>query len=313
MDAMRVVLLMSLLITWVLPRAYAQSQTLLRRARVAVPVADLRQEPSKSSGTLEQDPLEESQLLYGDPVEVLEEKEGWARVLAVEQPEWSHNKRWEGYPGWIEQPHCAFVLKQWDPNLVVTSKFGKVFSQPNLSAPVRLTLSFATRLAGRKRGNVWELDLLDGTTGWISNSEVISLEGLSDIQKYSAAFRTRLVESARLFLGNPYSWGGRSSDKIDCSGLVGLAYQANGLHIPRDAHEIWMLSRPIEPKNLLAGDLIFLHDPEDPNRIVHVMLYAGDNRVIEAPGTGLAVREMDLKERLKEVKSRRVSFGTYLP
>lgn len=120
------------------------------------------------------------------------------------------------------------------------------------------------------------------------------------------------MDTARLFWGIPYHWGGRSIDKVDCSGLVGLVYQANGLQIPRDAHEIWMKARVIARSELSAGDLIFLFDSKNRKRVSHVMLYDGAHGVIEGPGTGQLVREMELEDRLKEAQGRRVAFGTYL-
>ena len=316
-----------LLFVFFVPNAQA-SQEPPRQARVAVSVADLRQEPSKPLPTLEQDPREESQLLYGDPVEILEEKEGWARVVAVDQPEYTHHKRWEGYPGWVESQNLLNGPKDWKPNLVVAAKLGRIFEEPRTDAPIKLIVSLGTSLVGaaRKipssRDLWWELQLLDGSSGWIRADEVITAERLFLLQKDAALLRKRLVENARLFLGDPYYWGGRSAHNpqetgpvhatVDCSGFIGLLYQANGLHIPRDAHEQWMLSKPVDPKKLLPGDLIFLHDPEDPDRIVHVMMSVGQDEIIEAPGSGGLVRQMNFQERLKEARRRRISFGTYI-
>ncbi|MBI3615402.1 MAG: C40 family peptidase [Candidatus Omnitrophica bacterium] len=311
---------------WLLPATSATIEAAPRRMRVAVPVADLRREPGRAGPTLEQDPLEESQLLYGDPVEVQEIKEGWARVSAVEQMEWTHHKRWEGYPGWIELENLIEDPGNWNPNLVVTAKQGKVLEKPGSNTPARFLLSIGTRLAGTPDGNGWNLRLLDGTTGWISGEEIARLEKLAEIRKEDPArWRARLVQTARLFLGDPYYWGGRSAANlsgsgtshtaVDCSGLAGLVYQANGMIIPRDAHEIWMQAWPISPEQLLPGDLIFLNDPKDPQRVSHVMIYLYENkaRIIESPGTGKLVRELPLSERLKEAKGRRIFFGTYLP
>ena len=308
-----------------------------RRLRVAVPAADLRREPVRAGPTLEQDPLEESQLLYGDPVEVQEEKAGWVRVNALEQLEWTHHKRWEGYPGWMESTTLSPEPEGWIPNLVVTGKEGVVLEKPEPTAPVRFTLSLGTRLVGvrhhgdfEKVGSVSDtgflkLRLLDGSTGWIQADQVTPLEKLAQMRADPERWRARLVQTARLFLGDPYYWGGRSAHNpsaaesphtaVDCSGLVGLVYQANGMIIPRDAHEQWMQAWPIEPEQLLPGDLIFLHDLDHPEKIVHVMLYAPleEERLIEGPGTGKPVRELPLAERLKETKGRRISFGTYLP
>ena len=298
-----------------------------RRMRVAVPVADLRREPVPPSPTLEQDPLEESQLLYGEAVEVQEEKAGWARVNALEQMEWTHHKRWEGYPGWMELTNLSPEPEGWTPNLVVTGKLGIVLEKPEPNAPVRFTLSLGTRLVGMLEGTAWKLRLLDGSAGWISADQVTPLKELAQTRADPERWRARLVQTARLFLGDPYYWGGRSAynpsaasiphTAVDCSGLVGLVYQANGMNLPRDAHEQWMQCWPIEPEQLLPGDLIFLHDLNHPEKITHVMLYVPASKeeggIIEGPGTGKSVREFSLAERLKEAKGRRISFGTYLP
>ncbi|MDO8730781.1 MAG: C40 family peptidase [Candidatus Omnitrophota bacterium] len=220
-------------------------------ARVAVPVADLRKEPSDPGPSRDHDPLEESQLLAGDPVRVLEEKNGWARVEATEQLEWSHNQRWEGYPGWMR--------------LSDLTRDGKTTSSTGYKAPGTLVQ------------------------------------------------RAGIVEAAREFLGTPYYWGGRSHQEVDCSGLTGLAYQANGITIPRDAHEQWMKARAITRKELEPADLLFFSDPKNPKKITHVMLYSGGGQVIEGPGTGKKVWETSLKSRLKEAEAsgRKVYYGTY--
>ena len=214
-------------------------------ARVAAPAADLRKEPVPPGLTLEHDPLEESQLLQGDRVIVLEEKMGWARVSVPDQQEWTHHKRWEGYPGWIQL------------------------------------------------------------------SDLVREDGTRKPASAARGGRKAIVRAAREFLGTPYYWGGRSAQGVDCSGLTGLAYQQNGVQIPRDAHEQWMKARKIRRDQLQPADLVFLSDPKDPEKITHVMLYAGEGKVIEGPGTGKNVRETGLDERLKEADGRQVHYGTY--
>ena len=293
----------------------------MHRARVAVPVADLRKEPIKPQPSLDHDPLEESQLLYGDLVEVLEEKEGWARVSALEQDEWSHNKRWEGYPGWIELSSLRTDPIGWKPNLVVTAKSASLRLRPEETIPAEITLSIGTRLYGRKDGTWWQIALVDGTQGWIHSDQITSLSILA--QRDSSTIRNDLVQTARQFLGDPYYWGGRSGflqesqglpphRAVDCSGLVGLVYQANGISIPRDAHEQWMRAKAISKKQLKPGDLIFLHHEKDPSRITHVMIYVGNGRILEGPGSGKGVWETDLATRLEEERYRRISFGSFL-
>src|SRR5690606_13241395 len=40
---------------------------------------------------------------------------------------------------------------------------------------------------------------------------------------------------AKRFMDAPYLWGGKTSDGIDCSGLVQVAFQACGMPIRRDS------------------------------------------------------------------------------
>src|SRR3989338_7354701 len=64
-------------------------------------VVDLRAKPQTTARRNVHDPLEETQLLYGERVRLLTVKDGWAYVEAVEQPEFTHGRRWQGYPGWL--------------------------------------------------------------------------------------------------------------------------------------------------------------------------------------------------------------------
>ncbi|MBI3332482.1 MAG: C40 family peptidase [Candidatus Omnitrophica bacterium] len=303
------------------PPALAAAETPPRLMRVAAAVADLRREPAPPGPSRDHDPLEESQLLYGEPARLLEEKGGWARVEVIEQAEWTHHRRWEGYPGWVRLSDLTPDDGAWSPNLVVTAKVASVRPAPDRRASPKMRLSMGTALQGIPVGDSWKLTMLDGSTGWIARTEAADLAARPAADQ--APPREGIVRAARLFLGDPYYWGGRSAYEAgakipphtgaDCSGLVGLAYRANGWKIPRDAHEQWLKARPISQEELQPADLIFLADPSDPKKVTHVMLYAGQGRAIEGPGTGKPVREIGLEERLKEARGRRAYFGRYLP
>ena len=66
---------------------------------VNAPLADLRAAPGTVAHPGMHDPLEETQLLYGERVRVLKVEGEWAQVEAVQQPEYTHQRNWSGYPG----------------------------------------------------------------------------------------------------------------------------------------------------------------------------------------------------------------------
>ncbi len=287
--------------------------------RVAVPVLDVRNTPIPSTTGLLHDEAEETQLLYGEQVLLLESRNGWGRIEAVEQFEWSHHERWEGYPGWVDLRGLVAADPNWHPDFVVTSKRGIVCANP-MDIPI-LTLSLGTCLMGLGGvGDWWNVRLVDGREGRVRLAEITPLTAL---RATAQAQRRQILAAARLLLGDPYYWGGRSAhlsegwqppqSGVDCSGLVNLCYRSAGLLIPRDAHEQFLRARAIARWQLQPGDLVFLGDPSDANRMTHVMLYVGQGRVIEGPGTGSTVREISLDEKLKTpgIAGRCVAYGTY--
>lgn len=89
------------------------------------------------------------------------------------------------------------------------------------------------------------------------------------------AFRIKLAESAKAYLGTQYRWGGKSSQGLDCSGLVFMSYFENGVLIYRDARIVEAYPvREIPPEKLKTGDLIFFPG--------HVAMYLGNSRYIHS-------------------------------
>lgn len=89
------------------------------------------------------------------------------------------------------------------------------------------------------------------------------------------AFRNGVLQSAEAFLGTQYRWGGKSSQGIDCSGLVFISYMENGVLVYRDAdiREDYAI-REISREELKPADLIFFPG--------HVAIYLGDGKFIHS-------------------------------
>ncbi|MBI4597081.1 MAG: C40 family peptidase [Candidatus Omnitrophica bacterium] len=296
---------------------------------VGVPLTDLRAHPRTVAQPSVHDPEEETQLFYGEPVRVLEEHNGWVRVEAMEQAEFSHATRWQGYPGWLPKSDLMAAHDQQPPSIVVADPWVAAWTNAYLTDAASLQFPMGTLLSAIEIGHqVWRIELPDGEFVWIPHGAARPLEQVAALPH--AEKRRMILHSAQRLIGEPYYWGGRAARSnaranraagFDCSGVVNVAYRTVGLAIPRDAHEQFLRAKKIS--TLQPADLIFLSAPNDPSRIVHVMLYAGDGDLIEAPQTGNTVRRISLRERLGRtidqltpgtvIDGQTVFFGSYLP
>ncbi|MCM2267913.1 MAG: NlpC/P60 family protein [Elusimicrobiales bacterium] len=254
--------------------------------------------------------LIESQLLANERVELLEVSGSWARARALEQPSLAADGRTLApYEGWLPLDALSFSLPL-PPTAVVRSK--------TVSAGgTDVSMGVKVRVLGQAKAG--PRVLLGG--GIPAVLQARHLTPLPQTDKPDT-LRARILETARVFLGDKYYWGGRSAWGIDCSGLVNLAYRAWGLDLPRNAGDQYKASRRVSREDLKPADLIFSADAAKPGLITHVMLYAGGGRLIEATGDTNSVREVPFKEKfgadLSKIKhgalvnGKKVFFGRIL-
>ena len=91
------------------------------------------------------------------------------------------------------------------------------------------------------------------------------------------------ADLAEQLIGTPYSWGGRSGDAIDCSGLVQLVFGLKGIMAPRDAdmQQADFGADLPDSAMLQRGDLVFFPG--------HVGIMADAENIIHANGSAMAV------------------------
>ncbi len=91
------------------------------------------------------------------------------------------------------------------------------------------------------------------------------------------------ADLAESLVGTPYSWGGRSGDAIDCSGLVQLVFGLKGISAPRDAdmQQASFGDKLPEGEALQRGDLVFFPG--------HVGIMADNENLIHANAAAMAV------------------------
>ena len=218
---------------------------------VIQPVVDLRSSPAIDlSDDYSYQEGRETQLLLGENLILLEESGEWLKVGAIEQVHYTEHKGWSPYPGWVHRSE----VQEARP-----ARYSHVICTPG-------SFSYGT---------------------WVnSHQDKIGIRPLP-----ISLNREQMALEARQFIDAPYLWGGRSLgpfDKVasvDCSGLVNLLYRAQGIHLPRNAHDQYLIGRPIDI--LQPGDPLYLSKTD---RVNHVILKLDELTFIEAPETGKKVR-----------------------
>ena len=111
----------------------------------------------------------------------------------------------------------------------------------------------------------------------------------------TAAQRLGALAYARAHIGDPYIAGHDGPHAFDCSGLTSAAYRSVGWSMIHFSQSQFLAGEKIPLAHLQPGDLVFYAtDPADWHTIHHVVFYAGNSMMIEAPHTGAFVREWSI-------------------
>ena len=194
-----------------------------------------------------------SQLLYGDYFKIIEQRKNWSKIRLC----------FDGYEGWIDNKQFIKITEvQYNSLKKATPKYSIdlvefVYDENNQLHPILLG-SYLNSLS-------------------ILNHEH---DGAFVTGKKTKA---NLIQTALLYLGAPYLWGGKTPFGIDCSGFTQMVYKLNGYKLLRDASQQATQGDPlsfIEESD--PGDLAFFDNNEGD--IIHVGIILKDNYIIHAHG-----------------------------
>lgn len=194
-----------------------------------------------------------TQALYGDYFKVLEQRKKWSRIRFA----------FDKYEGWIDN-------KQY-----------KEINESDYTELDKLTPSLAS-------------DLVEYVTDTDNNlypiplgSEISSI-GLLD-HSFEGHFingkqeKSKLIDTAFLYLNAPYLWGGKTPFGIDCSGFTQMVYKLNGHKLLRDASQQATMGDALSfIEESEPGDLAFFDNADGD--IIHVGIIMENNYIIHAHG-----------------------------
>lgn len=82
----------------------------------------------------------------------------------------------------------------------------------------------------------------------------------------------RVVRTALTYEGVPYRFGGNDRSGLDCSGLIHLAIEQEGLEFPRVSYRMYDEGRKIGLDKVRPGDLLFFRTQRTRRKVNHVGL-----------------------------------------
>jgi cell wall-associated NlpC family hydrolase len=200
-----------------------------RAMRIIAASAPLRRSPQADA------PLE-TEALHGESVTVYDEQDGWA---------WAQLER-DQYVGYL--PEAALGALSAPTHRVAALRM-HAYPGPAIKLPPRIALSLGAQLRIVRQDADFSV-----SENWL----YLWSRSLAEL----SANEPDWVAVAERFTETPYLWGGRTSEGIDCSGLVQTALMAGGIASPRDSDMMEAsLGKPIaidDPTAPLArGDLVF--------------------------------------------------------
>ena len=201
-----------------------------------------------------------SQLLFGEHFHILEvsPNKEWHRI----------KNKFDGYEGWIDAKQSAEITEE---------------EFDTLSAQARILSTDLIEYVSAKDHLLTTIPL-GSSINFLSiesiNKELFVFEGesVNGIQE-----KSKIIETAFLYLNTPYLWGGRTPFGIDCSGFTQMVYKLNGFQLERDASQQALQGEPLSfIEESEAGDLAFFDN--DEGVITHVGIIMEDNYIIHSSG-----------------------------
>ena len=223
-----------------------------------------------------------TQALYGENFDVIKQENQWMLIRLKD----------DDYIGWIfNNKHLLF----FDTDHVVSVISTWVYNSPNIKSKPIMKLFCGSKLKTINYSNSWVIvEIFDEQfkKGYIPKNHLVKLKE-----------NLYWIKVLKQFENVPYLWGGKTSNGIDCSGLLQLAVKFIGLKIPRDTKDQkkYFKKNVFKSKsknfdnfnNFKIGDIIFWEG--------HVAIIINKNKLIHANAHHMTVKIEPIAIALKRI------------
>ena len=204
-----------------------------------------------------------TELLFGEQIEVTgQDDDDWVKCRSLV----------DGYEGFL--PRGEVDEEIFAPTHKISVLRGFAYTEADYKSPPVRSLSFMSPLNVFVEEDGYAL-LMQG--GWVPLQHITEIDNT----------QPDIVETAKMFLGTPYLWGGRTSIGLDCSALVQLSLLNAGISCPRDSKDqVQSAGQEVSQDDIQKGDLVFFEG--------HVGIMINDKEIINATARHMSVLIEDL-------------------
>ena len=230
---------------------------------------------------------------------VLSEENGWYKIKSGQVTGYVYGK-------YLATGKEARAIAYYDMKLMlrVDTETLRVRKQPNTDSDIigRIHEGETYRYISRNGG--WAKIEYNGQTVYAYAPENATIAYTIPEADKNGDIRTRIVNYAVTFVGNPYRWGGTNPNTgADCSGFIQYVMEhAAGVELDRTSRQQAAEGQAIPASVMEPGDLLFYSSGKE---IDHVAMYIGKGKIVHAANRRSGIKISSWNYR-KPVTIRRV-------
>ena len=230
---------------------------------------------------------------------VLSEENGWYKIKSGQVTGYVYGK-------YLATGKEARAIAYYDMKLMlrVDTETLRVRKQPNTDSEIlgRIHEGETYRYISRNGG--WAKIEYNGQTVYAYAPENATIAYTIPEADKNGDIRTRIVNYAVKFVGNPYRWGGTNPNTgADCSGFIQYVMEhAAGVELNRTSRQQAVEGQAIPSSVMEPGDLLFYSSGKE---IDHVAMYIGKGKIVHAANRRSGIKISSWNYR-KPVTIRRV-------